>query len=260
MKSNKLIWMLVLFVISVTIAVTFGTPDVGGQKKLTAGPKATPPIDGPDFSKYGFVDYYSSESLEASEWERRRRISQRYDKEGWVINNPQDQYEKFSRHIESIPPPVIPTRESDVIVIGKIVGLTTHLSNDKSGVYSEFEVEVSQVLKNNLLIDLKQGASITIDRAGGVVRYPGGQTVLYLDRDKGLPELGREYALFLRADKRSENYEVINIHELRETKTIPLDSGRNVDDIKQMGKAAFIKGIRDKLSQPAAEGSPRRRP
>jgi hypothetical protein len=74
--------------------------------------------------------------------------------------------------------------------------------------------------------------------------------VIYRDGQKGLPEVGREYALFLRADKKSENYEVVTLYELQETSTISLDSGRSVDDIKRMGKSSFLQTIRHRLSRP----------
>lgn len=260
MKSNKLIWMLVTILISGTVAVNFEAINVYGQERPAVVPKATPPINGPDLSKYGIADYDAAESLEASVLERRKRVSRRYDNEGWVIHNPQDRFGKIGRHTESIPPPLIPTEESDVIAVGKVTVVTAHLSNDKSGVYSEFTVKISEVLKNGLSNDLERGGTITIDRAGGVLRYPSGNTVLYLDSAKGLPEAGREYALFLRADKKSDNFEIITLHELQDARTVPLDSGRKADDIRRMGRDNFIRAVRDKLSRPGVDEESRKDP
>lgn len=260
MKSNKLIWMIVLMFVITTIAVTFDRSEVRSQDKSSGLAKGSPPQSGPDLSKYGKADYDSEAIIEPLERERRNRISKRYDNEGWVIRNPHDQFGKIGRFSELSPPPVIPTTESDIIVIGKITELTTYLSNDKTGVYSEFKIKISQVLKNGLSIDLEPDCFITIDRPGGVVRYPGGQVVLYEDSQHSLPEVGHEYALFLRADTKSENYEIVTLHELLETKTIPLDSGRKADDIKRMGKSDFIMAVRDKLSRPVEDEEPRRKP
>ncbi|MFN0140980.1 MAG: hypothetical protein ACKVQW_12960 [Pyrinomonadaceae bacterium] len=230
--------------------MTFDKPNVLSQGKSTASPKATPTKNGPDFGKYGLADYNEETVLEPSERERRNRTSKRYDNEGWVTANPHPETAVIGRVTENEPPPVIPTDESELIVTGKVVKVTAHLSNDKGGVYSEFTVKVGQILKNNLSIELERDSLITLDRAGGVVRYPNGQEVLYEDSQRGLPEEGREYAFFLCADKKSENYKILTLYDLQETKIVPLDSGRAADDIKRMGKSDFLQTVRGKLSQP----------
>ncbi|MFN0277736.1 MAG: hypothetical protein ACKVRN_03945 [Pyrinomonadaceae bacterium] len=248
MKSNKIIWVLVALLVATTIAITFDAQDVISQDQSTISPKGTPPPDRPDFSKYGIANYESVESLEASELEKRKRTSKRYDNEGWVVKFPHHDTGKIGRVKEEEPPPIIPVEESDLIVSGKAVSVKSYLSNDKSSVYSEFTIKINQILKNSVTAELKAEDKIIIDRAGGVVRYPNGQEVLYLDSDDGLPEAGREYVLFLQADKESENYKVVTLYEVQENRTLPLDSGRNVDDIKRMGKHDFLRTVRQRLS------------
>lgn len=260
MKRNKVIWMLVFSVVLATVAVTMDSTDVDSQEKAAILPNPTPPVSGTDLSKYGVADYDAVFSLEASELERRKRASARYDNEGWVVKYPHPKDFAVGRFTEEIPPPLIPTRESDLIVIGKAVEVTAHLSNDKTGVYSEFTFRISQVMKNSNPLKPKQGSSITFDRPGGVVCYPTGQKVLYEHGQKGMPEVGREYLLFLRTDTTSDNYDVITVYELRDVSTVPLDSGRNVEDIKRMGKSAFVQTVRDELSRPNEMEEPGGRP
>ncbi len=256
MKSNRIIWGIVSLVVFITIAVTTGTLDGRSQAGFAVLPKATPPID--EFSKYGVADYYAEETSALRERERRRRTNHRYDSQGWVQRNPHPETGKIGRHTEKEPPPMMPTDESDLIVTGRITAVAVHLSNDKSGVYSELTVKVDQVLKNNIPIDIERGSLITVDRAGGIVRYPNGQMVLYLDSEDGLPEVGREYLMFLTSDKKSENYAIRTLYELQETRTVPLDHGRRMDDIKRMGKSDFVKVVREKLSRPVVDDTPRR--
>lgn len=256
MNSNRFLWLLVAIMVLTTAVVTFRSSKVNSQENLPVAPQATPPTVGPDFGRYGKTDYSGEADLRPEERERRRLVSKRYDNEGWVIRNPQDQFGKIGRVTESIPPPIIPTKESDLILVGKITDLTTHLSNDKGGVYSEFKVKISQVLKNNPSAALKPGDFITLDRAGGVVRYPDGQVVLYLDSREGLPEEGHEYALFLRSDMKSDRYEIVTLLELLESKTIPVDSGRNMDEINRMGRRDFITAVQDKLLRPDLDENP----
>ncbi len=247
MKSSSLIWVATTILIFATIAVTFDSQDARGQEKKRASPQGTPPIIGPDLSKYGRVDFSGEESRDPAERERRSVIGKRYDNQEWVTSNPHPETGMIGRHIESNLSPVIPTQESDLIVTGTVASVDAYLSTDKRGVYSQFKINVKQVLKDNLQKRVEREATITIDRAGGVVRYPHGQTVLYLDNDKGLPEIGREYALFLKASNTSENYEILTLYELQETSIIPLDRGQVVEDIKLMGKAGFLRSIQQQL-------------
>ena len=218
-------------------------------------PQATPP----DLTEPIATDYDAAEPIDLAEREKRKRTNQRYDKEGWVQKNVHPETGMIGRHTEQEPPPTLPTEESDLIVTGRVVGVSTHLSNDKSGVYSEYRIKVEEIMKNRLSVDLAAGRLVTIDRAGGAVRYPHGQTVIYKHNDKDLPERGREYVLFLKNDKNSENYLVITIYELRATNTVPLDHGRDVDDIKRMGKSEFVNSIREKVSGPDTDESMKRK-
>ena len=248
MKSNKITWVFVVLLVAITIAITFDVKNVISQNQSNISPTTTPPLSTPDFSEYGVADYERLEALDGNGLERRKRISSRYDREGWVVKYPNADTVKIGRITEKEPPPAFPIDESDLIVMGKIVSVKAYISNDKSSVYSEFTIKIRQTLKNRVTTELKPEDSITIDRPGGVVRYPNGQTVLYLDSDQDLPASGREYVLFLKADKTSGNYKVVTLYEAREHSIVPLDFGRNLDDIKRMGKDRFLRAIRERLS------------
>jgi len=155
------------------------------------------------------------------------------------------------RFVEAAPLPAIPTDESDLIVTGRILAFSTHLSNDKSCVYTEYKVKVDQVLNNKVKTQVGKGGILTVDRAGGAVRYPNSQVVIYLDSIKGLPEVGREYIFFLNFDENSGNYSILTLYELQESHTVPLDSGRNVEEIKQMDRSDFLKAVERKLPRPS---------
>jgi hypothetical protein len=63
-------------------------------------------------------------------------------------------------------------------------------------VYSEFTVLVTKVFKT-ANSSVTEGTEITIDRIGGFVRYPNGQTVLYSVSGKNMPAVGERYVFFL---------------------------------------------------------------
>jgi hypothetical protein len=247
MKSNSLIWIVVAIMVWTALALVLETGTGHSQEKTPVQSTPTPTDAHSIFGKVGVVDYDAVESLEGSELERRKRASARYDNEEWVMKNPHPDDVKVARISETEPPPVLPIQESDVIVVGKITAAYTRLSNDKTGIYTEFSIDVVDSLRSSRSTDFKAG--ITIDRAGGIVRYPNGQLVLYEDKRKGLPDLGKEYILFLKADQKSGNYQTITLYELSAKATIPLDSGRKFDEIERMGKAAFLRTIRDELAR-----------
>jgi hypothetical protein len=252
MQRNKLIWILVIFLATTTIAITVDKSSANNSEKPEISPESTPPVPTVTefLSKYGVVDYAGVDSLLPSEQQKRQRISRRYDRQGWVQANPHPETGMVGRVSDEKRPPAIPVEESDLVITGRVETVATYLSTDKKGVYSEFKIQVGTVLKTNASTNTeKLGEFVTADRAGGSVRYPNNHVVLYLDSMEGLPEVGKEYVLFLKDDQDSENFLILTGYEMQESKTVPLDPWRPVDDIKKQGKLDFLKTVREKVSR-----------
>ena len=120
--------------------------------------------------------------------------------------------------------PAIPTSQSDVVVVGEIVKAEAYLSDDKTGVYSEFTIKISEVLK----IDGQAGINsntIVAERAGGNVRFPSGQVqrihVLYGQR---MPEAGQRYLLFLKFTEGKQDLTILTGYKLQDSHVSALDS------------------------------------
>src|SRR5439155_5322439 len=96
--------------------------------------------------------------------------------------------------------PAFPVRESRVVLIGQIASDAAYLSNDKTGVYSEFTVIAEEVLKNDLAGELLAGSSITITREGGRIRFPSGRLHWYGIGRQSMPRIGSRYVIFLRGE------------------------------------------------------------
>ena len=73
----------------------------------------------------------------------------------------------------------LPFNESDIALIGFVLDAKAHLSSDKTGIYSEFVVQVEEVLQNNAKESLNLSRMISLERFGGAVRFPSGATVRY---------------------------------------------------------------------------------
>src|SRR5690606_28120555 len=146
MNHKRIMWILTLGLVVITVAATLNTRISRSEETANPVPEPSPP----DLSKIGKTDYDAPEPLDVTEKANRKRSNQRYDDQGWVQKHPHPETGMIGRHTESDSPTKIPANESDLIVTGTIVGVSAHLSNDKTGVYSEYKIRIDQTLKNNL--------------------------------------------------------------------------------------------------------------
>jgi hypothetical protein len=72
-----------------------------------------------------------------------------------------------------------------------------YLSNDKTGVYSVFTIQVNEVLKNSTKTPITRGSAIEVERDGGRVRFPNGRLHMYKIGNLDMPKTGLRYVLFL---------------------------------------------------------------
>lgn len=117
----------------------------------------------------------------------------------------------------------LPVAQSDAVVIGEVTDARAFLSEDKTAIYSEFAVNVSEVLKNNSPLTFNSGESITAERGGGAVRFPSGKVIRNLFDGKPMPRVGRRYVLFLKYSEEGRDFSIITGYELRAGRVIPLD-------------------------------------
>lgn len=117
----------------------------------------------------------------------------------------------------------LPTYNSDVVVLGYVTEASAYLSEDKTSVYSEFQLQISQVFKSPASA-FDPTATIAVLRPGGGVRFPSGAVRYFLVAGRGLPRAGKRYLLFLKYDDLAQSFYIVTGYELREGKVFPLDS------------------------------------
>jgi hypothetical protein len=241
MKSNRIIWGIVALVVLVTIAVSFGTISSYSQKET---PKEQDKNPFGDLSKYPIAEYDAPEPANAAEREERQIKNKRYDKKLLVMKNPgPEDIASIVSDAEPVPP-AIPFAESSLIIIGKIQNSKASLSNDKSGVYSEYSVRIQTILKDD---KLRTGETITFDRTGGVVQYPNGQKMLYLNDWQSLPEVNGRYVIFLtKDDDQNPNYCILTAYQLKDGKVTALDNHPDFREFSGMSETDFIKLVLSK--------------
>ena len=84
----------------------------------------------------------------------------------------------------------LPADKSDAVIEGQITSAKAFLSEDKTGVYSEFTIRVSRVLKVSPDLSVSPDDAIVAERFVGRVRYPSGKVIRYSIEGQGSPLKG----------------------------------------------------------------------
>lgn len=169
----------------------------------------------------------------------------RFDKSGFVIAQPTAR-EGSVRMYDDPRDPIsdLPVDKSDLVIEGTVVSSEAFLSNDKSGVYSEFTISISKVLKIRSDLPVADN-TIVAERLGGRVRYPSGKIVRYRVGDEGSPVKGERYLFFLK-EVAPGSYRILTAYELQGNKVFALDSSRI--NARQLGQTIFDKHNGKELS------------
>jgi hypothetical protein len=168
------------------------------------------------------VDLYSSSTAAVST--DRLSKNRRHDNEGIVKSEIDPGITNVFRDpLEDISD--LPTDKSELIVEGRVTDSAAFLSSDRGAVYSEFSVEVSDVLKDTSGLKVSSGHSIVTERLGGRVKYPNGQIIRYGIVGQGSPAKGKNYLFFLSRAEQG-NYNILTAYELQGNKVQALDGAR----------------------------------
>lgn len=150
----------------------------------------------------------------------------------------------------------LPVEQSDAIIRGEVTNAQAYLSEDRTGIYSEFTFKVCEVFKGyNYLVG--PGQEIIADRLGGAVRFPSGKSQHYTIDGQGMPRPGRQYVLFLKRNAEDEDFYIVTGYELRSGSVNPLDGYASDDSaqlpfavFKNAEEGAFLSALRDALVNP----------
>ncbi|HEX8500750.1 MAG TPA: hypothetical protein VF659_09175 [Pyrinomonadaceae bacterium] len=128
--------------------------------------------------------------------------------------------------------PPLPVAQSDAVVTGEVMDAKAYLSNNKSGVYSEFSLRADEVLMESGGVKIAPGGIIAAEREGGRVRFPSGVVELYEIAGQGMPRAGHHYVFFLKATGEEQTYSIVTGYEVLGNRILPLDK-------RGVGKSKF---------------------
>lgn len=133
----------------------------------------------------------------------------------------------------------LPFGYSDLVVEGKVTDSAAFLSNDKTTVYSEFTIHVTDVVKTSDGNTVNKNDSIVTERRGGRVKYSSGKVIRYTLVGQGSPMVGKKYLFFLE-DAQQGNYNILTAYELQGNKVFALD-GSHLTRRERSGVLPFDK-------------------
>lgn len=198
-----------------------------------------------DENRFPIADYLASEPTDPVVRARLRARSQKHNNSDWGINpnGPSDTTVK----VDSVDPnlPAIPFKRASAIIIGKVKNARASLSDDKTGIFSTFEISIEEVLKNASRVPLSVGAVVEADREGGRVRFPSGRLHLFLVKEQNMPQVNSRYVLFLEG---GDDFQIITAYELREGRIYPLDDLVQPKTYENAEETTFLSELRTKLS------------
>jgi hypothetical protein len=146
--------------------------------------------------------------------------------------------------------PPLPVEESTTIIVGNVSEANAHISEDRSGVYSEITVKVDEVLKDTTGI----GGMIVAEREGGRVRFPSGTIFRYVVHSLGVPKVNHRYLLFLKPLVDGD-FSILTGYQLLDGRVEPLDLTSVVPfaQYKASDETALLSEVRNLVTKKASK-------
>lgn len=243
--------MLLFTAVTVAITTTITTLYGQGQVNDKAASPANQPQRTEQDDRVPVVDFDSPEPDDPVRPEQRRKKNARYDKHDLVSKD-----DSYSNAVGStlftegdFDVPALPVAQSAVILTGQATGARAHVSNDKTGIYSEFPVSIEEVLKNDTSAPLKAGSRVFLEREGGVIRYPNGKKFTYEIAGYGVPRIGARYVFFLKSVGDEDSFQIITAYELQQGgKVFPLDYSGQFEPYRGMEQVTFFEQLKNAIA------------
>lgn len=145
----------------------------------------------------------------------------------------------------------IPVATSDLIVEAVVSESHAFLSNDKTGIYSEFTLLISKPAKLTKALGVSLNDRVVAERFGGKIKYPSGQMTRWRIAREGIPIIGKRYLFFL-AKVDQDTYKILTAYEIQGDMVSPLDGSRTEPGGRQ-GASIFDKHNGENLDSFMAE-------
>lgn len=117
-----------------------------------------------------------------------------------------------------------PASASAAVIIGTVSNAKGFVSQHRTYVYSDFQIRVDEILKQDVTAGLAVGGQVVASRTGAAVRFPSGHLRHFLALHQGMPKIAVQYVFFLlKPDPAFPEYFVSAAYALGDGKAHPLD-------------------------------------
>jgi hypothetical protein len=140
-------------------------------------------------------------------------------------------------------------------VLGRVTKAKAILSADKTGVYSEFNIEINEILNNKSGLFLAPGTTLIAEREGGRVSFPSRHVQLFRLSGQGSPAVGRRYVLFLRSYEQAQDFLLLTAYELRDGRVFPVDEVSRHIAYRGLDEASFLEVVRNAIANSSRASS-----
>ena len=147
--------------------------------------------------------------------------------------------------------------KSDAIVIGTIKSKTAHMTDDETFIYTEYDLVIKEVLKNNSADPLDLNKNIQITRSGGLIELDG-KRIRITDRSSEPLQKNKDYLLFLKFVPSANQYMASSpegdfIYENNAFRTI--SKHPTPKELENNDPNKLVSAIRDAVSAGCNQGS-----
>jgi hypothetical protein len=140
----------------------------------------------------------------------------------------------------------------DAVVVGKVDSQISMMTSDETTIFTDVQISVKRILKDNSQQPLKVGSEITVDRPGGSVSVNGRKFSYTMEGFQNFT-VGGEYLLFLNFMNDSKDYYQVGgrVFEIREGLLLSMDSVvRSIDISKKQDATSALADVAAAVQQP----------
>lgn len=234
-------------VLTLITVLSLTTVVVSSRPQAQVSPSQSPTIKpqrNKDTNHFPIADF----SAETPADEMRRSRSEKRNKSDWQVDPASSGDSTVVVDSIDLNLPAFPTQKASAVVLGTVTDARSYLSNDKTGVYSSFTIQVEEVLKNPG--KLTAGNLIEGEREGGRVQFPSGRIRLYMITEQDMPKVGSRYVFFLNDGDNETVFEIITGYEIRDSSVFPLDKLPKASAYENSAAPTFLRELRTKLAKP----------
>jgi hypothetical protein len=144
---------------------------------------------------------------------------------------------------------------ADAVVVGTAISNSSHMLDDETFVYTEYEFQVSEILKNNSVSSIEVDKNVQITRPGGFIKLDN-QLIRVTNQSYETLQLKKSYLLFLKYVPGADGYIVSdskgdfslenNSFRSLSKQSLPNDlkNGRNRDELINNTRNAVLGGCK----------------